>query len=98
MFVSFVLIIMGSFPSPIKEPQIRALKTLLDTCGLKVKTHYLGQFWEEAAILPVLFLAPNCKVQSGIIFPFFFVAILLAVIACLKNSSPEDVVALNNKY
>ena len=40
---------MGSLPSTIKEPQIRALKTLLVTHGLKVMTHNLDQFWEEVA-------------------------------------------------
>lgn len=34
-----------------KESQIRALKIVLLTWGLQVKTHDLDQFWEEAAIL-----------------------------------------------
>lgn len=41
MFVFFALVIMGSLPSTIKEPNIRALKTLLVTGGLKVKTQPL---------------------------------------------------------
>ena len=41
----------GFSPSTTKEPLIGALKTLLVTCGLKVKTYNLDQFWEEAAIL-----------------------------------------------
>jgi hypothetical protein len=43
---------LGSLLSTIKEPQIRALKSLLVTYGLKVKTHDLDQFWEKATILP----------------------------------------------
>lgn len=42
---------MGYLPSATKEPQIRALKTLLVTRGLKVKTHDLDQLLEEADIL-----------------------------------------------
>ena len=38
---------MGSLPSTIKEPQIRALKILLVIHGLKIKTHDLDQFWEK---------------------------------------------------
>lgn len=45
---------MDSLPSTIKEPHIRALKTLLVTHGLKVKTHDLDQFWEEAIIFDPL--------------------------------------------
>ena len=51
MFVSIVLVIMGSLPSTINESQIRALKILLVTHGLQVKSHDLDKFWEEAAKL-----------------------------------------------
>ena len=50
---------MGFFPSTINEPQIRALKTLLVTCGLKAKTHDRDQFWEKAAILVPWLLMEN---------------------------------------
>ena len=90
--------------SSIKEPHIRALKTLLVTHGLKVKTHDLDQFGEKATILHqwispeniwdpdlwkhILFLTCMHEVQSRITLPLFFVPIFLAVIANLKNSSP----------
>lgn len=50
--VSFLLVIIkGSLPSTVKERQIRALKTLPVTHGLKVKNNDQDEFWKEAAIL-----------------------------------------------
>ena len=54
--------------------------------------------WDPDLWIHVLILAGKYKVQSRITLPLFFVPIFLAVIANLKNSSPEDVVASHNKH
>ena len=54
--------------------------------------------WDPDLWMCVLFLAHKLEVQSGITPPLFFVPILLAVIASLKNSSPEEVVAVHNNH
>ena len=58
----------------------------------------MENMWDPDIWMHVLFLAQKCKRQSGITPLLFFVPILLAVIASLKNSSPEKVVAAHNKY
>jgi hypothetical protein len=99
---------MVSLPSIIKEPQVRVLKPLLVTCGLKV-THGLDQFWEEAAILAfclsgeklwdpdlwmcVPFFACKFKLQSGFIPPLFF----LQSSSVLTILPPEEVIATYNQ-
>lgn len=105
LLVSFVLVVItGSLPSTIKETQIRALKTLPVTPGLKVRAHNLDQLVEKAAILVSWIscgtLTSGCVLsslqQSGINPLLHFALLLLAVITSLNNSSPEEVVAAQN--
>lgn len=96
-----------------KEPQVKALTSLLVARGMKVELTNLETFWNEAeSIAPwislenmrepdlwmwVLYLAHRQEIDSGTLFPISFIPILLAVIASLTSSSTEEVIASHNK-
>lgn len=93
---------MGSLPSTIKEPQVRALKTLM--VNHNVKPHDLDQFWEEVVYWPSGYYWRTCgTMTSGYMFSFLpasaryslglslpcslFPSSLKSFISSLKNSS-----------
>lgn len=98
-------------PPPGKEPQGRALKSILVTRGHNVKTADLEDLGDEAVVLAPwispesmwkpdpwmrgFFLARKHEVSSGMTPSVFFVPIPLAIFASLKSSLEE---VASNKY
>lgn len=105
---------MDSLLSTTKETQIRALKTLLVTCGLKAETNNLDQFWEKVAILapwitlenmwdPDLwmvfsFLPGSLRYSQGLALPCSLSPLSFQSLLLLRILSPEEVVAAHNKH
>jgi len=106
LFVSLGLIFMGSFPSIIKELQIRTLKTLLVLMVSRLRCMTWTNFGRWLLFWTPGYHQRTCgTLTSGCVFSSLIrlglpvlVPILLAVIASLKNSSPEQMVAAHDEH